>query len=104
MNIRCLGVAPALLLGAVAVAQPLPATAFAALPAMQAPVISPDGKRLASIARGERGTFVYAAQLANNHADAVVEMGGALNARAGSSATSPQQGAWSWGAEEASMP
>ena len=58
-------------LGPVAVAQP-PAAAFAALPAMHSPAISPDGTRFAFIAHTDRGSFVYAAQLANNQADAIV--------------------------------
>jgi dipeptidyl aminopeptidase/acylaminoacyl peptidase len=39
---------------------------------MQSPAISPDGTRIAFIARTADGTFVYAAQLANNQADAIV--------------------------------
>jgi dipeptidyl aminopeptidase/acylaminoacyl peptidase len=55
-----------------ATAQPPPAAAFAALPAVQSPAISPDGQRIAYIARTGGGTFVYAVQLANNQADAIV--------------------------------
>lgn len=72
MNSSCLCLVPALCLGTIAVAQPPPASAFAALPAMQSPAISPDGTRIAFIARTADGTFVYAAQLANNQADAIV--------------------------------
>ena len=62
----------ALCLGSIATAQPPPAAAFAALPAMQSPAISPDGLRYAFIAQTDRGTFVYAAQLATNEADAII--------------------------------
>lgn len=55
----------------IATAQPPPA-AFAALPAVQSPAISPDGQRIAYIARTGAGTFVYAAQLATNQADAII--------------------------------
>ena len=53
-------------------AQPPPVAAFAALPAMQSPAISPDGKRLAFITHTDAGGFVYAVQLATNQADAIV--------------------------------
>jgi dipeptidyl aminopeptidase/acylaminoacyl peptidase len=56
--------------------------AFAALPAMQSPAISPDGMRIAFIAQNNEGSFVYAAQLANNQADAIVGISGDLKARA----------------------
>src|SRR5690606_6337506 len=42
------------------------------LPAVQSPAISPDGQRIAYIARTGTGTFVYAAQLATNQADAII--------------------------------
>src|SRR5687768_12473589 len=64
----------ALCLGPVAAAQPPPAAAFAALPAMQSPVISPDGERIAFIAQTNDGALVYAVQLASNHADAVIRI------------------------------
>jgi dipeptidyl aminopeptidase/acylaminoacyl peptidase len=63
-------------------AQPPPVEAFAALPAMQSPAISPDGQRIAFIAQTAQGTLVYAAQLANNTADAIVAVGAELDARA----------------------
>ena len=69
-------------LGTSAAAQPPPATAFAALPAMQSPVISPDGARIAFIANTDQGSLVYAAQLATNQADAVIAVAGELQARA----------------------
>jgi dipeptidyl aminopeptidase/acylaminoacyl peptidase len=55
----------------IAAAQPSPA-AFAALPAVQSPAISPDGERIAYIARTGGGTFVYAVRLATNQADAII--------------------------------
>src|SRR5688572_18690172 len=64
----------ALCLGPVAAAQPPPAAAFAALPAMQSPVISPDGERIAFIAQTNDGALVYAVQLASNQADAVIRI------------------------------
>jgi dipeptidyl aminopeptidase/acylaminoacyl peptidase len=64
----------ALCLGPIAAAQPPPAAAFAALPAMQSPAISPDGARIAFIAQTDDGSFVYVAQLANNQADAIVDV------------------------------
>jgi dipeptidyl aminopeptidase/acylaminoacyl peptidase len=66
----------------IAAAQPPPVEAFAALPTTQSPAISPDGKRIAFIAQSPQGTLVYAAQLANNTADAIVAVGGDLDARA----------------------
>ena len=72
MKSSCLFLVPALCLGPIAAAQPPPAAAFAALPAMQSPAISPDGARIAFIAQTDDGSFVYAAQLANNQADAIV--------------------------------
>ena len=62
--------------GTTAAAQPPPVEAFAALPTTQSPSISPDGKRIAFIAQTGQGTFVYAAQLATNTADAIVGVGG----------------------------
>jgi dipeptidyl aminopeptidase/acylaminoacyl peptidase len=64
----------ALCLGPVAAAQSPPASAFAALPAMQSPVISPDGARIAFIAQTNDGALVYAAQLTNNQADAIIRI------------------------------
>lgn len=63
-------------------AQPPPVAAFAALPAMQSAAISPDGMRIAFIAPSDEGSLVYAAQLANNQADAIVGISGELQARA----------------------
>ena len=74
MKSCCLFLVPALCLGPIAAAQPPPAAAFAALPAMQSPAISPDGTRIAFIAQTDDGSFVYAAQLANNQADAIVDV------------------------------
>jgi dipeptidyl aminopeptidase/acylaminoacyl peptidase len=72
--------APLLSLAAVAAAQqPPPPSAFAALPAMKSPAISPDGKRYAFIAHVGERVLVYAAQLDNNQADAVINV---LNADA----------------------
>src|SRR5262245_13988821 len=53
-------------------AQPPPLEAFAALPAMQSPTLSPDGQRIAFITHVDRGSFVYASRLASQQADAVV--------------------------------
>ena len=64
----------ALTLSPVAAAQPPQAAAFAALPAMLSPVISPDGARIAFIAQTNEGALVYAAQLANNQADAIIRI------------------------------
>jgi len=72
----------ALCYGIGAAAQPPPVEAFAALPTTQSPAISPDGKRIAFIAQTPRGTLVYAAQLATNTANAIVAVGGELDARA----------------------
>jgi dipeptidyl aminopeptidase/acylaminoacyl peptidase len=69
---RCLLAVVTLWFVPVGTAQLPPAAAFAALPAVQSPAISPDGQRIAYIARTGGGTFVYAVQLANNQADAIV--------------------------------
>jgi hypothetical protein len=74
MKSRCLFLVLAPWFAPIAAAQPPPATAFAALPAMQSPAISPDGTRIAFIAHTSDGSFVYAAQLANNQADAIVRV------------------------------
>ena len=74
MKSRCLLLVSALCLGSIAAAQPPPVAAFAALPAMQSPAISPDGARFAFIAQTADGALVYAAQLANNQADAIVRV------------------------------
>jgi len=74
MKGRCPFLVLALCLGPIASAQPPPVAAFAALPAMQSPAISPDGMRIAFIAQTDDGGFVYAAQLANNQADAIVRV------------------------------
>jgi dipeptidyl aminopeptidase/acylaminoacyl peptidase len=69
---RCLVFLLMLCLAPIAAAQPPPPAAFATLPAVQSPAISPDGRRIAYIARTGSGTFVYAAQLATNQADAII--------------------------------
>ncbi len=74
MKSCCPFLALALSLGPAAAAQPPPASAFAALPAMQSPVISPDGARIAFIAQTNDGALVYAAQLASNQADAIIRI------------------------------
>ena len=60
-----------LCLETIAAAQPPPA-AFASLPAMVSPAISPDGERFAFITSNENGSFMYAAQVGTNQVDAVV--------------------------------
>ena len=82
MKSWCLVLFAALGLSTIAVAQPPPVVAFAALPSTQSPAISPDGKRMAFIAQTAQGTFVFASQLDTNTADAVVGVGGELDARA----------------------
>jgi dipeptidyl aminopeptidase/acylaminoacyl peptidase len=72
MKSCCLLLVSALVVGSIAAAQPPAVSAFAALPAMQSPSISPDGTRIAFIAHTGDGSFVYAAQLATNQADAIV--------------------------------
>jgi dipeptidyl aminopeptidase/acylaminoacyl peptidase len=79
MKLSCLLLVPALCLATIAAAQPPPVSAFAALPAMRSPAISPDGKRYAFIAHVDEKVLVYAAQLDNNQADAVINV---LNADA----------------------
>ncbi len=74
MKSCCLFLVSALCLGSIAAAQPAPVAAFAALPAMQSPAISPDGTRIAFIAQTADGALVYAAQLANNQADAIIRV------------------------------
>jgi hypothetical protein len=59
-------------LASLAAAQAPPPAAFAALPAVQSPAISPDGERIAYVARTGDGTFVYAVRLATNQADAII--------------------------------
>jgi len=73
MKSCCLLLVPLLSLAAVAAAQP-PPSAFAALPAMKSPAISPDGLRYSFIAHTPERTLVYAAQLANNQADAIINV------------------------------
>jgi len=82
MKSCCLVLFAAIGLGGVAAAQPPPASAFAALPAMKSPVISPDGTRIAFIANTEAGSFVQVAQLATNQADAVIGVHPDQDARA----------------------
>jgi dipeptidyl aminopeptidase/acylaminoacyl peptidase len=57
-----------------AAAQAPPLEAFAALPAMQAPNISPDGERLAFIAQTEGNAFVLVANLSNMKVTAAVDV------------------------------
>src|SRR5262245_5179790 len=82
MKSCCLVLLAALCFAINAAAQPPPVEAFAALPTTQSPAISPDGKRIAFIAQTDKGTLVYAAQLATNTADAIIAVGGELDARA----------------------
>ena len=79
MKLSYLLLVPALCLASIAAAQPPPVSAFAALPAMRSPAISPDGKRYAFIAHVGERVLLYAAQLDNNQADAVINV---LNADA----------------------
>ncbi|HZF30102.1 MAG TPA: S9 family peptidase [Gammaproteobacteria bacterium] len=80
MKSRRLAVVLALWLCSAATAQPPPLEAFAALPAMQSPSLSPDGQRIAFITHVDKGSFVYASRLASQQADAVVDVN-ALKAR-----------------------
>lgn len=57
-----------------AAAQPPPVEAFAALPAMQSPSISPDGKRLAFFAQAEAGSFVLVSDLETMAVGAAVDV------------------------------
>jgi len=57
-----------------AAAQPPPLEAFAALPAMQSPTISPDGKRLAFIAQAVAGSFVFVSDLDTMAVGAAVDV------------------------------
>ena len=57
-----------------AAAQPPPVEAFAAMPAMQSPSISPDGKRLAFIAQAETGSFVLVSDLETMAVGAAVDV------------------------------
>ena len=54
--------------------QPAPLEAFAALPAMQSPEISPDGKRLAFIAQAAAGKFVLVSDLQTMAVGAAVDV------------------------------
>ena len=74
MKSCCFFLVLALGLGSIVAAQPPPAAAFAALPAMQSPALSPDGKRMTFIAHTRDGSFAYASQVANNQADAIVHV------------------------------
>lgn len=58
----------------VAAAQPPPLEAFASLPVMQAPKISPDGKRLAFIAQADTGSFVFVSDLETMAVGAAVDV------------------------------
>jgi dipeptidyl aminopeptidase/acylaminoacyl peptidase len=66
----------ALLLGHsfVAAAQAPPLEAFASLPAMESPSISPDGKRLAFIAQADAGSYVMVSDLATMAVGAAVDV------------------------------
>ena len=55
-------------------AQAPPLEAFAALPAMQSPNISPDGKRLAFIAQADAGKFVLVSDLETMAVSAAVDV------------------------------
>ena len=55
-------------------AQRPPLDAFAAMPAMQSPVISPDGKRLAFIAQADAGSFVLVSDLATMAVGAAIDV------------------------------
>jgi dipeptidyl aminopeptidase/acylaminoacyl peptidase len=57
-----------------AAAQAPPLEAFAALPAMQAPNISPDGQRLAFIAQSEASSFVLVSNLSDMKVTAAVDV------------------------------
>jgi dipeptidyl aminopeptidase/acylaminoacyl peptidase len=57
-----------------AAAQAPPLEAFAALPAMQAPSISPDGQRLAFIAQSEEASFVLVSNLADMKVTSAVDV------------------------------
>ncbi len=57
-----------------AVAQQPPLEAFASLPAMQSPTISPDGKKLAFIAQAEAGSFVFVSDLETMAVGAAVDV------------------------------
>ncbi len=73
---KALLVVSSLLLGfcSLAAAQPLPLEAFAALPAMQAPSISPDGQRLAFVAQAEDKGFVFVSNLADMKVTSAVDV------------------------------
>ncbi|HEY3518017.1 MAG TPA: hypothetical protein VGL98_13300 [Gammaproteobacteria bacterium] len=60
--------------GSAAVAQAPPLDAFAALPAMQAPSISPDGQHLAFIAQAQGQSFVLVSNIADNKVTAAVDV------------------------------
>lgn len=60
--------------GSIAAAQPPPVELFAALPAMDAPSISPDGKRLAFIAQAEAGSYVFVSDLETMTVGAAVDV------------------------------
>ena len=57
-----------------AAAQPPPIEAFASMPAMEAPDISPDGKRLAFIAQAGAGSFVLVSDLDTMAVGAAVDV------------------------------
>ncbi|HJR69828.1 MAG TPA: hypothetical protein VKA43_07290, partial [Gammaproteobacteria bacterium] len=58
----------------VAAQQPLPVEAFASLPAMESPSLSPDGKRLAFIAQSTGGSFVLVSDLETMAVTSAVDM------------------------------
>ena len=60
--------------GSAAVAQAPPLDAFAALPAMQAPSISPDGQHLAFIAQAQGQSFVLVSNIGDNKVTAAVDV------------------------------
>jgi hypothetical protein len=66
--------AVAALIGPAAIAQTLPADAFAALPAMESPAISADGKRLAFISATPTESFILVANLDDMQVTTVVQV------------------------------
>jgi dipeptidyl aminopeptidase/acylaminoacyl peptidase len=70
----CLVSSLLLCLGSYSSAQAPPIEAFAALPAMQAPSISPDGQRLAFIAQAESNAFVLVSNLSDMKVTSAVDV------------------------------
>jgi dipeptidyl aminopeptidase/acylaminoacyl peptidase len=61
-------------ISSLAAAQPPPLEAFATLPAMQAPNISPDGQRLAFIAQADANAFVLVSNLSDMKVTSAVDV------------------------------